>query len=170
MLGVAVVLISLRPVVGQSLSPEAAGLLLCAAALLLLSLPAMYAVQADRIGTPGLVGHALLSTGLLLLVIVAAPPLLQPSVAVPLGEHPVLFLLGIALTVGLLVTGVTTVQANLLPRPAAGLILAATFGFFFVFFVAEFLPAAAGQVGSTAFGILLALGFGGIGWTMWART
>jgi hypothetical protein len=41
---------------------------------------------------------------------------------------------------------------------------------FFVFFVAEFLPAAAGQVGSAVFGILLALGFGWIGWAMWLRT
>jgi hypothetical protein len=169
-LGVAIVLISLRPVVGQIVSPDVAVLLLSSAALLLLSLPAMYAVQADEVGAPGLIAHALLATGLLLLVVVAATPLLQPSLGLPTGEHPILFVLGIALTIGLLLTGITTFQAGVLPRPAAALLLAATAGFFFVFFVAEFLPAAAGQVGSAVFGILLALGFGWIGWAMWLRT
>lgn len=53
-------------------------------------------------------------------------------------------MLGIALTLGLLLTGISTFQAGVLPRPAAVLLLAATAGFFFVFFVAEFLPAPAG--------------------------
>jgi hypothetical protein len=169
-LGIAIVLISLRPVVGQAVSPDVAALVLCSAGLLLLSLPAMYAVQADAVGAPGLIAHTLIATGLLLLVVIAATPLMQPALALPTGEHPILFALGIALTVGLLLTGMTTYQAGVLPRPAAALLLAATAGFFFVFFVAEFLPATAGQVGSAVFGILLALGFGWIGWAMWLRT
>lgn len=71
-LAMAIGLISLRPVVGQSISPSVAALLLLSAALLLLSLPAMYAVQADNVGVIGLVAHALLATGLLLPVVVAA--------------------------------------------------------------------------------------------------
>ena len=140
------------------------------AALLLLSLPAMYAVQADAAGILGLVGHALLAIGLLLLVVVAATPLLQPSVNGPIGEHPVVFVLGIALTLGLLLTGIATFQADVFPRPAALLLLAAMAGFFFVFFVAEFLPAAAGQIGSAVFGVLLALGFAWIGVALWLRS
>jgi hypothetical protein len=49
-------------------------LALASTLMLLLALPAMYAVQADDAGTLGLVGHALLTTGLLLTVLVAAPP------------------------------------------------------------------------------------------------
>jgi hypothetical protein len=46
-------------------------------------------------------------------------------------------------------------------------VLAAMAGFFFVFFVAEFLPPAAGQAGTAIFGMLLALGFAWIGLAMW---
>jgi hypothetical protein len=166
-LGLACVLIALRPVVGQAIGPDAAALLIAAAALLLLGLPAMYAVQAEASGVPGLVAHVLLATGLLLLVIVAATPLLYPSLGVSTIEHPIVFGLGIALVLGLLLTGVVTWQAGVLPRPAAGLVLGAMVGFFFVFFVAEFLPPAAGQAGTAIFGVLLALGFAWIGLVMW---
>lgn len=169
-IGLAVILIASRPVIGAVLRPDAAAILLLAAALLLLSLPAMYAVQADATGIPGVVGHALLTTGLLLLVVLAATPLLYPSVNAPTREHPVLFGLGIALTLGLLVTGITTFQADVFPRGAAILLLGAMAGFFFSFFVAEFLPAAAGQIGSAVFGVLLALGFAWIGVDLWLRT
>jgi hypothetical protein len=147
-----------------------AGLLLVSAALLLLSLPAMYAVQADAAGVLGLVGHTLLMTGLLLLVVLAATPLLHPSVNAPIGEHPLVFVLGIALTLGLLLTGIATFQAGVFPRPAAILLLGAMAGFFFVFFVAEFLPPAAGQIGAAIFGAMLAIGFSWIGVTLWLRS
>lgn len=168
--GLVIVLISVRPVIGATLSPEVAALGLVSAALLLLSLPGMYAAQADAAGILGLVGHALFSTGLLLLVMVAAAPLLQPSVNGPIGEHPLVFVLGIALTLGLLMTGIATFQADVFPRPAAVLLLGAMAGFFFVFFVAEFLPPAAGQIGSAVFGVLLALGLTWIGVALWLRS
>jgi hypothetical protein len=166
-LALAIILISSRPVVAQAISPDVAALLLLSAALLLLSLPAMYAAQADAAGILGLVAHALISTGLLLVVLVAATPLLLPSLNAATAEHPLVFVLGIALTLGLLLTGISTYQAEVLPRPGAILLLAATAGFFFVFFVAEFLPPAAGQIGLAAFGVLLALGFAWIGVAMW---
>ena len=77
--GLAVILISSRPVIAHALSPDVAALILVSAALLLLSLPAMYAVQADAAGVMGIVAHILLSTGLLLLVMLAATPMLHPS-------------------------------------------------------------------------------------------
>lgn len=166
-LGLAIVLGSLRPVVNQQLS---AALLLSSAVLLLVSLPGMYSAQADATGVLGLVAHVLLATGLLLLVVVAAPPLLYPSRGEASGENVVVFVLGIALTLGLLLTGIATFRADVFPRPAATLILAATVVFFFVFFVAEFLPAAAGQIGSAFFGILLALGLAWIGTALWLRS
>jgi hypothetical protein len=169
-LGVGLVLISVRPVIGTVLSADVAALLLVSAALLLLSLPAMYAVQADASGALGLVAHALLSSGLLLLVVVAATPLLHPSINAPIGEHPLVFVLGIALTLGLLLTGITTFQADVFPRPAAVLLLGAMAGFCFVFFVAEFLPPVAGQIGTALFGVLLALGLAWIGVTLWLRS
>lgn len=168
--GLTVLLIASRPVIGATIPPDVAALMLGSAALLLLSLPAMYIVQADATGALGLAAHSLLFVGMLLLVLVAATPLLQPSVNGPIGEHPVLFLGGIALTLGLLLTGVATFQADVFPRPAAVLLLGAMAGFLFVFFVAEFLPPAAGQVGTVIFGVLLALGFAWIGAALWLRS
>jgi hypothetical protein len=170
LLGLTVLSVASRPVVAATISPEGASLLLGSAALLLLSLPAMYAVQADATGIIGFVAHILLSVGLLLFVLVAATPLLNPSANGPIGESPVVFGLGIALTVGLLLTGLVTYQADIFPRPAAVLILGAMAGFFFVFFVAEFLPSAAGQIGTATFGVLLALGFAWIGAALWLRS
>jgi hypothetical protein len=167
--GLTIVLIARQPVIGMSMGQAVAPLALCSAALLLLSLPAVYAVQAERVGAGGLVGHALLSVGLLLVVVVAATPILHATIDAPSGEHPLLFALGIALTVGLLLTGIATFQAGVFPRPAAALLLAATAGFFFVFFVAEFLPPQAGQVGSALFGVLLAIGFAWMGIALWLR-
>jgi hypothetical protein len=168
-LGLTIVLISRQPVIGMSMGQAVAPLALCSVALLLLSLPAVYAVQAQPAGAIGLVGHALLSIGLLLVVVVASTPILYPAISVPSGEHALLFALGIALTVGLLLTAIATFQAGVFPRPAADLLLAATAGFFFVFFVAEFLPPMAGQLGSALFGVLLAIGFAWMGVALWLQ-
>ena len=156
--GLAIVLISVRPVIGATLSPDVAALGLLSAALLLLSLPAMYAVQADAAGSWGSWVTPSSPSDCSCSCLVAAAPLLQPSINGPIGEHPVVFVLGIALTIGLLLTGIATFQADVFPRPAALLLLGGMAGFFFVFFVAEFLPPAAGQIGTAVFGVLLALG------------
>ena len=165
----AVLRISTRPVIGQALTPDVAAVLVVAAALLLLGLPALYAVQAQATGVIGLLGHALLSTGLLLLVIVAAGPLLHPTTNLATGEHPLVFVLGIAFAVGLLLTGIATFQADVLPRPAAVLLMAAMAGFAFVFFVAEFLAPNPGQIGTALFGVLLMAAFAWLGIALWQR-
>src|SRR4029079_18976589 len=97
------------------------------------------------------------------LVVLAATPLLYPSLKPVPGESAVAFVLGIALTLGLLLTGIATIRADVFPRWAGILLLAATAGFFFDFFVAEFLPPITGQIGSAIFGILLALAFAWMG-------
>ena len=163
LLGVGIVNISLKPVTNAVLSTGASWLLLLASILLLLSLPGVYARQADASGWLGLVGHALLQTGILMLVVLAATPLLYPSFKTPTGDNLLVFLLGIALTLGLLLTGLATIRAGVFPRWAGLLLLAATAGFFFDFFVAEFLPPMAGQLGSALFGVILALALAWIG-------
>jgi hypothetical protein len=162
LLGVAIVLLSLKPVINQMFSPRIS-LLLLLSSMLLLSLPGMYAKQAGSVGWLGLVGHVLLHAGIILLVVIAATPLLYPSISEAPGEDLVVFALGIALVLGLLLTGVATTMAGVYPRGAGIMLLAATAGFFFTFFVAEFLPAVAGQIDSALFGILLALALVWIG-------
>ena len=167
LLGAAIVILSFKPVINQIFSPGISVLLLLSSILLLLSLPGMYAKQAGVAGWLGLVGYALLQAGIVLLIIIAAPPILYPSIREGSGENLVLFVLGIALTFGLLLTGIATIQAGVYSQWSGILLLAATAGFFFVFFVAEFLPAQAGQIGSAFFGILLALALAWIGLSIW---
>lgn len=133
--------------------------------LLLVSLPAIYARQAEASGWLGLGGYVFLQAGTILLVVVAATAILHPTSG--LVEHPLFFLLGIALVVGLLLTAMATLPAGVLPQGAGMLLLAATAGFFFVFFVAEYLPAIAGQVGNAIFGLVLALALAWIGLSLW---
>lgn len=162
-LGIAIVLISLHPSTNQPISPTLSLLLLLASIFLLLSLPIMYTKQATAVGWLGSVGYILLQTGILLLAVIASPPLLFPTLNLAPGENIVVFLLGIALTLGLLLTGIVTLRAGVFPRWSGILLLAATIGFFFDFFVAEFLPPVAGQVGSAFFGVMLALSLAWIG-------
>lgn len=164
--GAGLVLQSFALVAEHQPSAAVAGLLLAAAILLILGLPGVYAVQARTARVPGLIGHVLLTVGLFLLVLYAAPPILYPSLSQGPPENLLLFGLGLALTAGLVVTGFVTLQARVFPRPAGLLILAATVGFFFDFFVAEFLPPSAAQAGAAVLGVLLASGFGWIGMAM----
>lgn len=167
MLALAIVLVSLEPVQRQAFSPTVAALFLTSSALLLLGLPSMYAIQAGSGGSLALVAHVLLETGLLLLVVLSAAPLLYPSFDQPPGESPTAFLLGIALTLGLLLSGAAMLRAAVLPRGSGVLVIGAMVGFFFGFFVSENLPAEIGQLGNAVLAILLGAGFGSAGWAMW---
>jgi hypothetical protein len=166
-LGLAILVVALRPVDERSVTPTVGALLLVAAALLLLALPAAYAVQAEETGWMGLVGHGLLATGLLLLVMVSATPVLHPNVDLPPGDNPLLFVLAVAFIAGLLLTGIATWRAGVMPRAAAILLLAGMARFAFSFFVAELVPPPLGQSVSALFAALLGLGFGWMGLTLW---
>ncbi len=132
--------------------------LLVSSIFLLLSLPAMYAVQSSASGWIGLIGHALLETGLLLFVVALSPGLRYPAYNPPgAGENAVDGLLALALAAGLLLTAVATIRAGVLPRLAGTLLLVGCGGFIFGFFIAELLPAAAGVFGITLLGIPLGL-------------
>ena len=74
LLGLTTVAAALRPTVQAMLTPEVATLAVLAAALLVASVPGMYAAQADAAGVIGLAGYVLLQVGLLLLVVVSAAP------------------------------------------------------------------------------------------------
>jgi len=163
LLGAAIVNVSIKPVVNQAFTPQLSRLFLFAAILLLLSLPGMYGRQANAAGWLGLAGFALLQAGVVFFILLSATPLLYPSIQQASGENLYIFVLGIALALGLLLTGIASLQAGTFPHWAGILLLAATAGFVFDFFVAEFLPPQAGQVGNAFFGVVLALGLGWIG-------
>ena len=167
LLVVASVMASYVPARTQQLPPLANALVFPAAILLLLSLPAMYARQADAAGWLGLIGHALLQTGILLFVVVSAPPLLYSSFDLPIEPSLTGLLLGVALTLGLLMTAIATLRAAVFPRWAGVLLLVGTAGFFFGFFIAESRPRLAGQVVGVIIESLLGLALAWIGFSMW---
>jgi hypothetical protein len=155
LLGATIVMLALGPAMDGALRPRVAVLMLLASILLLISLPGMYAAQAAAAGWVGAVGYVLLQAGVVFLVALAVTPLLYPALRQAPGESVVAFLLGIVLVLGLLLTGIATMSAGVFPRATGILLLAATAGFFFTFFVAEFLPRIAMQLGSAFFGIVL---------------
>src|SRR5690606_30832141 len=108
--------------------------------------------------------------GILLWIVLAAPPLAYPSLNLVPGENALFFFLGIALTSGFLLTGVVTIRAAVFPRWAGILLLATTFGFFFSFFVAEFLPPAVDQISSATFAFLLAPALAWLGLALWTTS
>jgi len=167
LLGVAIVLASSTPKITQQLPPLANTLLFSASILLLLSLPCMYTRQAEAAGWLGLIGHALLQIGTVLFVVVSAPQLLYASFDRPFENSITGFLLGVALTLGLLLTGIATLRAGVFPRWAGILLLAGTAGFFFSFFVAEWVPRMAGRVVGGILILPLYLALAWIGFFMW---
>jgi len=121
--------------------------------------------QSEAAGWLGLVGHVGLSVGMVLVIVYAATPLFNPEIK-GLGESVAAFLLGIGLLLGLVLTAIATLRADVYPRWAAILLLAAGAGFLFDFFVAEFLPPLAGQLGSALFGIVFAFALAWIGFSI----
>jgi hypothetical protein len=136
------------------------------ALLTLLGLPGMYAHQAQAAGWLGLVGHALLTAGFLLVLIVGAEPLVYRG-AHGLGESVTAFSLGISAIVGLLLTAIATPRARVYPRGAGLLLLVAGVLFFFSFIVAETLPPLLGQIGNILLALSLVASFVWVGVSLW---
>lgn len=166
LLGIGIIKVSFNPVENQQFPPDVNVLFLIASILLLISFPGMYARQANSTGWLGLAGYILLQAGMVLIVMIASAPLLYPSIKDAPGESIFAFSLGIALTLGLLLTGIAAIRGGAFPLWSGILLILATIGFFFVFFIAEYLPSVGGQVGSAMFGVLLSLAFGWIGLSM----
>ena len=164
-MGVAIALLSLKPP-GQLPTPLVSMILLVASLLIMLALPGMYARQSEAAGWLGLVGHVGLSVGIVIVVVYAAVPLFSPEIK-GLGESVAAFLLGLALLLGLVLTAIATLRADVYPRGSGILLGASGAGFLFVFIVAEYLPPIATQLGSTIFGVLFALALAWIGVSIW---
>jgi hypothetical protein len=132
----------------------------------MLGWPGMYACQAEAAGWLGLVGHVLLQVGNILILVAAAEPLFTPAIK-GLGESAAAFFLAIALLLGLILTAIATLRAAVYPRWSGILLLAASVGFLFAFFVAENLPPIAGPLSGALFGLVNALAFAWIGVSLW---
>jgi hypothetical protein len=134
--------------------------------LMLLSFPAMYAKQVGLAGWLGLVGFILLQVGILLLTVASSPSLRFPSYHPTGSDNALDFFLGVALTLGLLLTGLATFRARVFPRWAAILMLGATAGFFLAFFVDNIASPIVHQIMGASLVILLVFSFSRIGFVM----
>src|SRR5260221_10448219 len=161
LMGAAIAMVSLR-LPGQLPTPLVSTILLIASVLIMLALPAMYARQSEAAGWLGLVGHVLLEVGIVIVIVYAAAPLFNPEIT-GLGESVAAFLLGIAWLLGLVLTAIATLLAEAYPRWSGILLLAAGVGFLFDFFVAEYLPPIAGQLGNAIFWMAVAFSIAWIG-------
>jgi len=162
----AIVLVAVNPGPSGLLLPVTTSCFLMSALLLLLALPGFYARQADAAGWLGLAGYGLLQAGVVLFVVLAAPPLVYPSLSGPIPENAPMFYLAIALTLGLLLTAVATLRARVFPRWTGALLLAGTLTFFFGFFIAELLPPGppvVSEASTALLGVLLGLPIAGWG-------
>ena len=165
LMGAAIAMLSLR-LPGRLPTPLVSTMLLVASLLIMLALPGMYARQSEAAGWLGLVGHVLLEVGMVLVIVEAGALLFNPAIK-GLGESWAAFLLAIALLLGLVLTAIATLRAEVYPRWSGILLLAAGGGFLFDFFVAEDLPPIAGPLGGAILGMVMASAFAWIGIAIW---
>ena len=154
---------------GLPAPPWASWLLAVGAILVLLALPQVHAAQARASAGLSLAAFALLQAGWVLAVVVTTAPLLYRGLPGEPGESVLAFVLGTMLAVGFVLTGIVIVRAGVFAPWIGYVILAAAAGFFFLFFVAEFLPAIASRVAGVGFGLLAGIGLASIGVSMWTR-
>jgi hypothetical protein len=155
--------------VSTQYSPLVTWLLATGAVFISLALPQMYASQARETGAFGLVGFVLLEAGWVMVVIVTTAPLMYKGLPSEPGESAAALVLGSMLAVGFALTGIATIRSGVFSPGIGYLWLAAAIGFVFLFFVAEFLPAAASRIGGLLFGSLIGVGWAWMGLAMWAR-
>ena len=158
LLGAAIVVVSSNSTSNQVWSPEVSNLFLISTVLLLISLPGMYVRQANAVGWLGLVGFVLMQAGMVLFAMLATPALWYPSLKMPFPESASAFALGIAASLGLLLTGIATLRAGVFPRWASIVLLVGAALFIFGFFISEFLPPMIGPgvILGAALGVALA--------------
>jgi len=163
-LGTALSLASLRLPGTVPPMPLGSLLLLVGSVLLMLALPGMYARQAEAAGGFGLVGHVLLAVGNVALIGFAAAPLFNPSVTgIDKEETVAAGLLLLALPLGVVLTGMATLQAAVYPRWSGILLLVAGVGVLLTFLGPEGLPPIVGEVVGLSWGVLLAFALAWIG-------
>ncbi len=144
-----------------------ATVVLIASILIILSLPGMYARQSDAAGSLGLLGYVLLMVGMLPFVVYAAAPMFFPEIKGPTKANAGGILLGTAWLVGLMLTGIATLRAQVYPRWSSILLLGSGVGFMFVFSILEGLPGIAMQLGTAISAILFASAATWIGLFIW---
>ena len=158
--------------VAQITTPWVATVFFLGSILTMLALPGIYARQANAVGWLGLAGHVLLATGLVLLIFVAALPLLDPNVS-SIPDTAAAALLFFALFAGLVMTSIATLRAGVYPRWTGILLLAACLLLPLAFF-SDVLPdvsfVSLGAVLGTGFGLLFAAGFAWLGLSAWATS
>ena len=141
------------------------GLLFMGALALMLGLPTLYARQANAAGWVGLAGYALLTAGIVLILLYAGGSLADPYFT--MRASVTAFALGLAAILRLLLTGIATVRAGVYPRWSGYLLLGAGAVFCLGFLAAETLPPWAAAITGSVLPLLLAASFVALGVALW---
>lgn len=144
---------------------------LVAALLILIGLPALYARQAEQAGRLGLIAFVVVFTGMVLVTGMAyfgtfvqaglADLIIQAEAAGVIVEEPAAVAVGFLLTLGLyllgwILFGLASLRARVLPRWAAGLVMAGiVLGFLFLATGFSWLGLPITEVGIAALGLAL---------------
>jgi hypothetical protein len=153
----------------QQFSRLGFSLLAAGSILIMLALPGMYAYHASKAGWLGLIGYVLFQVGWAFVVVYTLAPLMYKDL-LSNQESAAAFTLGIALSIGFILTSIATIRGGEHPLWAGILLLGAAIGFVFGFFVAELLPPIASKLGGAVFGLMFGVAWIWIGIAMWATT
>jgi hypothetical protein len=103
----------------------------------------------------------------LLFVVIAAPALGYPGLRLQLSQGAAYALLAFFFFLGLVLSGIASLQAAVFPRWQAVVLIAAGAGFFVAFLAGGLLAAGAAQAVAALTGLLLASALAGMGIYIW---
>jgi hypothetical protein len=141
--------------------------------LVMLALPGVYAYHASKAGWLGLIGYVLFQVGWVFVIAFAVVPLMFNDVfkdVLANQANTFAFTLGVALSIGLVLTSIAAIRARVYPVWAGILMLGAAIAFVFSFLFVDRVPARASQISLAVSGLMFGVAWISIGTVIWATT
>jgi hypothetical protein len=135
-------------------------------ALIILAFQGVYARQAEAAGWLGLAGHALLTVGAVLLILLPAP-LLYESPRLRTDGGVTLLALAVALFLGFVLTGLATLRAAVYSRWLGAMLLGIGVVSGSFMFAGQFMPDLVWLLGGAVLGLLVTVTWVWLGVSLW---
>ena len=152
---------------GQVSFPGMGLLSLIGIALIILALQGVYARQAEATGWLGLAGHALLTVGAVLLILLSVP-LLYESPRLRTDAGVTLLALAVALFLGFVLTGLATLHAAVYSRWLGAMLLGIGVVSGSFMFAGRFMPDLVWLLGGAVLGLLVTVTWVWLGVSLWS--
>jgi hypothetical protein len=142
--------------------------------LIMLALPGVYAYHASKAGWLGLIGYVLFQVGYVFVIVFFLAPLMFNDLftkdLLANQANTFAFTLGVALSIGFVLTSIAAIRARVYPLWAGILMLGAAIAFVFSFLIADRLPPRAWQISLAVSSLMFGIAWISIGTAMWATT